>query len=229
MDIVAERQENSGRRERRKKATRAKLLRAAEEVMGRGGVDATTIKDITDTADIGFGTFYTYFESKDALAGALLDCMINNFAHRAEMATTKLDQARSREVPAIRTRLLLRTAMTDPVWRWWAERPMLLFDRLNRGIGPFAKADLLADIQNGVSRLSEDELESSWRLAVWTMVGGIHDVVRGDQPFENEIMVTEAVLRMLGTEASDARTLANTRLPELPPAAIDWDFALASL
>ncbi len=218
--------ESTGRRERRKRATRAKLLQAASEVMGRVGVDAATIKEITDTADVGFGTFYTYFETKDALAAALLDCMINDIARRNEIATAELQRIRSREVPAVRTRLLLRTAMTDPFWRWWAERPMLLFERLNMGIGPFAKADLLKDIRGGVSGLAEDELESSWRLAVWTMVGGIHDVVHGEQPFANEVFVTEAVMRLLGTDAANARTLSTTSLPPLPDADIDWNFVL---
>jgi len=226
MTKLAVKPEIAGRRERRKKATRAKLLRAASEVMGRVGVDAATIKEITDTADVGFGTFYTYFESKDALAAALLDCMIKDIARRNEIATAELEKIRSREVPAVRTRLLLRTAMTDPFWRWWAERPMLLFERLNMGIGPFAKADLLMDIRSGASGLAEDELESSWRLAVWTMVGGIHDVVRGEQPFANEVFVTEAVMRLLGTDAANARALSTTALPPLPDADIDWDFVL---
>lgn len=228
MTTVADRPEITGRRERRKKATRAKLLQAANEVMGRVGVDAATIKEITDTADVGFGTFYTYFDSKDALAAALLDCMINDIARRNEIATAELQKISSREVPAVRTRLLLRTAMTDPFWRWWAERPILLFERLNMGIGPFAKADLLKDIRASVSGLAEVELESSWRLAVWTMVGGIHDVVRGDQPFENEVFVTEAVMRLLGTDAANARQLSTSDLPALPETAIDWDFVLAA-
>lgn len=226
MTKVATKPAATGRRERRKQATRAKLLQAASEVMGRVGVGAATIKEITDLADVGFGTFYTYFDSKEAITAALLDCMINDVARRNEAATAKLARSRSREVPAVRTRLLLRTATSDPVWRWWAERPMLLFDRLNRGIGPFAKADLLSDVRAGLSGLAEDELESAWRLAVWTMVGGIHDVVRGEQPFENEVFVTEAVLRLLGTDADDARHLATTELPGLPDADIDWSFVL---
>jgi AcrR family transcriptional regulator len=227
MSKLAETTEIPGRRDRRKKATRAKLLQAASKVMAHSSVDGATIKGVTEAADVGFGTFYTYFDGKESLAAALLDCMINDIARRAEVATAALQRAKCPEVPAVRTRLLVRTAMTDPVWRWWAERPMLLFDRLNHGIGPYAKADLVADIRGGLSGLSEDELESAWRLAVWTMVGGIHDVVHGDQPFENEVMVTEAVLRLLGTDAANARLFATTVLPELPPADIDWDFVLS--
>ena len=226
MPLASDNKNETGRRERRKKITRAKLLRAAFDVMGRVGVEVATIKDVTATADVGFGTFYTYFESKDALASALLDCIIHDIAHRAEVATEGLASAGHGVMPAVRTRLLIRTAMSDPIWRWWAERPQMLFDRLNQGIGPFARADLLADIRAGINTLSEDELEASWRLAVWTMVGGIHDVVRGDQPFENEVVVTKAIVRLLGTQAQDARLLPDIPLPELPPADIDWDFAI---
>ena len=228
MPKTVEKKKTIGRRERRKLHTRIKLLRAAAEIMGRVIIDDVKIMDVTESADVGFGTFYTYFESKDALAAAVLDCMIDDVARRVTAVTENLKGPDARIIPAVRTRLMLRTAMTDPVWRWWAKRPLLLIERLDLGIGPYAKEDLLSDIRAGLSELSEDELESAWRLALWTMVGGIHDVVQGHQPLESEILVTEAVLRLLGTGAADARSFSTTDLPDLPGADIDWGFSVES-
>ena len=45
-------------------AQRARLLEAPYDVMAEIGVDAAKIKDITDRADVGLGTFYNYFETK---------------------------------------------------------------------------------------------------------------------------------------------------------------------
>lgn len=61
-----------GRRERRKRETRARLLEAAVTVIGRGGLEAATIATVTEAADVGFGTFYSYFASLEELLQAAL-------------------------------------------------------------------------------------------------------------------------------------------------------------
>jgi AcrR family transcriptional regulator len=54
-----------GRRERRSAETRERLFRAALELFGRKGFAETTVEDITEAADVGKGTFFNYFPSKD--------------------------------------------------------------------------------------------------------------------------------------------------------------------
>jgi AcrR family transcriptional regulator len=43
---------------RRKRETRDKLLRAAFRLMAQRGIDAVAINEITEAADVGFGSFY---------------------------------------------------------------------------------------------------------------------------------------------------------------------------
>jgi len=62
----------TGRRERRKRDTRQTLLRAGLSLFADRGVYATRVEDITDRADLGKGAFYNYFDSKQALAAALI-------------------------------------------------------------------------------------------------------------------------------------------------------------
>jgi len=58
------------RRARRQAETRARILRAALELFARQGIFSTTIKQITEAADVGKGTFFNYFPSKEhILAG----------------------------------------------------------------------------------------------------------------------------------------------------------------
>lgn len=60
----------SGRRERRKQELQARILRAALDLFGRQGFFDTTIEQITEAADVGKGTFFNYFPSKEhVLAG----------------------------------------------------------------------------------------------------------------------------------------------------------------
>lgn len=51
--------------EKRKQDTRQRIAHAALELFAKHGIDATTIADISDAADIGKGTFFTYFPSKE--------------------------------------------------------------------------------------------------------------------------------------------------------------------
>lgn len=54
-----------GRRERRTVETHERLFRAALDLFARKGFNETTVEDITEAADVGKGTFFNYFPSKD--------------------------------------------------------------------------------------------------------------------------------------------------------------------
>ena len=45
--------------------TNKRLVNAALSVMAEKGLDAATINDITEAADVGFGSFYNHFSSKE--------------------------------------------------------------------------------------------------------------------------------------------------------------------
>jgi AcrR family transcriptional regulator len=65
-----------GRRARRSAATRESLFRAALDLFALQGFAETTVEDITDAADVGKGTFFNYFPSKDHLLLAFSDMQI---------------------------------------------------------------------------------------------------------------------------------------------------------
>src|SRR3984893_16213505 len=67
------------RRQRRSSQTRERLFRAALDLFARRSFADTTVEDITNAADVGKGTFFNYFPSKDHLLLAF-----------AEMQLTKL-------------------------------------------------------------------------------------------------------------------------------------------
>lgn len=60
---------------RRGRATRAKLLDAAEIEFGEKGFHEGSISGITHRAGVALGTFYTYFESKEEIFNALVAYM----------------------------------------------------------------------------------------------------------------------------------------------------------
>jgi AcrR family transcriptional regulator len=61
-----------GRRERRRQETSEKLFMAAMELFSRKGFAQTKVEDITQAADVGKGTFFNYFPSKEHVLGYLV-------------------------------------------------------------------------------------------------------------------------------------------------------------
>src|SRR5215472_12412671 len=56
------------RRDRHKLRTREALLNAACSLLAERSIDALSVDEIADRADVAKGTFYNYFTDKDALA-----------------------------------------------------------------------------------------------------------------------------------------------------------------
>lgn len=86
------------RSERRTLATRKKILDAARVVFAEKGINQARIDDITERADIGKGTFYNYFRTKESLVGVLmanvltdLNRVINQNCQNAGNLTELLD------------------------------------------------------------------------------------------------------------------------------------------
>lgn len=58
------------RRERHRAETRARLYRAALDLFAERGFMETTVEDITEAADVGKGTFFNYFPTKEHVLAA---------------------------------------------------------------------------------------------------------------------------------------------------------------
>ena len=110
----------SSRRERRKDEVRQRLFRAAVHLFGTRGFNATTVEDITRAADVGKGTFFNYFKTKELLLSSW-----------AELRLDIMRRARSEALQGsepVRTvlRRLLGTLLQEPTRSRTTGRCMLL-------------------------------------------------------------------------------------------------------
>jgi AcrR family transcriptional regulator len=71
-----------GRRARRVSRTRKRLLEAALAVFTEKGVDACSIEEITERADVGKGTFYRHFQDKYAILNTLVETALGEIVER---------------------------------------------------------------------------------------------------------------------------------------------------
>lgn len=215
-----------GRAAQKRERTRAKLLRAAYRLMSEKGVDATAIQEITEAADVGFGTFYNYFVSKDDLAAQVLDCVINNLGRRNDLITQRMKLGDPVAIVAVSVRCVAREMMTNAVWSWWVKRPDLIVERMRAGFRPFGLRDMRRAIDAGAYAIADDDLDTAWSYLIWLLAGSIKDIVDGYRPPRTERLMAEAVLRVMGVPRAEAHRMAGMKLPPYPDLDIDFSFVL---
>jgi AcrR family transcriptional regulator len=76
----------SDRRQRRSAETRERLFRSALELFAQKGFAETTVEDITEAADVGKGTFFNYFPSKDHILLAFGEMQLGKLEAAIELA-----------------------------------------------------------------------------------------------------------------------------------------------
>lgn len=115
----------TGRRERKKAATRQKIADTAMRLFLERGYDAVGIRDVAEEADVAVTTLFSHFASKEALVFERDD----DFEQRVTRAVT--DRAPNEPlVPALRREIhaLVRHCTADsaaPVWRMIDASPAL--------------------------------------------------------------------------------------------------------
>ena len=68
--------------QKRSKRTRKKLKDAALDVFSEQSIDATTVEDITEKADVGKGTLYQHFEDKEEIVVMLVEDAVDHLIKR---------------------------------------------------------------------------------------------------------------------------------------------------
>ncbi len=81
-----------GKRERTKTRNRAAILEAARSVFARLGFDAASVRDIVRATDLSVGTFYQYFDAKDAVFLAVVSEPLKQLRER--LRAVRRDPAR---------------------------------------------------------------------------------------------------------------------------------------
>lgn len=100
--------------ERRKRQTRERIFQTALDLFVEKGLDETTVAEIAEAADIGKGTFFTYFPTKESIFAEVSVQIVDDMERR-------LDDAIAAGA-SIDERVL---AFFQPAIDWHASNPVL--------------------------------------------------------------------------------------------------------
>ncbi|MGC1371371.1 MAG: TetR/AcrR family transcriptional regulator [Candidatus Sulfotelmatobacter sp.] len=94
-----------GRRQRHGTETRVRLFRCALKLFAERGYPNVTVEDITEAADVGKGTFFNYFESKDQVLSVMSEIQLGKVKEALTLA-----RAGEQTIRSVLHHLFLRSA-----------------------------------------------------------------------------------------------------------------------
>jgi AcrR family transcriptional regulator len=202
---------SSNRLDRRKARTRQALIDAAVRLIAERRGERASVQEITEAADIGFGSFYNHFESKEQLFRTASEEVLERWAAIIDAACAGLDDPAL--VFTVSLRISGRLAWTYPEIAGFITGTGLELLDASRGLAPRA----LRDIRRGqaTGRFSVPNAE----IALSAVAGGLLGLLRlherqPDQVDESSVdELAEACLRLLGVRAAEARRLTRLSLP----------------
>ncbi|MCV7345558.1 TetR family transcriptional regulator [Mycolicibacterium rhodesiae] len=200
------------RLERRKMQTRAALVRAAQSFIAAGKLNAPVL-EITQAADVGMGSFYNHFDSKEQL----FEAAVNDILDALGALLDKL--AVDGEDPALTFARSFRI-----VGRLFRQRPETSRVLLNagltlmfadRGLGPRALRDITVAAEAGRFTVTDPELALSVAAGALMGLGQLLQNQRERNGAEAADSATRSVLVMLGVTPSEAEDICRLPLPDL--------------
>ncbi len=199
------------RLERRKARTRAALIRAAQTLIADGRTNVP-ILEITQAADVGMGSFYNHFDTKEQLFDAALDVVIDAYGDLLERVTD--DIADPAEVFACSFRLTGRLNRSEPELSRVLLANALRLMSADSGLAPRVRRDIAAAVDAG--RFDVEDLDVAVTMTAGALISLgqlLHDQPDRDVEATTD-RVTEDLLRMFGVPRSQAHRICTRPLPE---------------
>ncbi|GAA3667587.1 TetR/AcrR family transcriptional regulator [Arthrobacter ginkgonis] len=202
----------AGRQQRRREQTRARLVEAAQRLMAERGVEAVGLAEITDAADLGAGTFYNYFQSRDEIVEAVAEASVESMGAALDRMTAGMPDAA--EVFAASLRHLVLRAVTDPLWGWFVVRLGVAHPKLIEILGPRAARDLRRGVDAG--RFAIPDIDIATSCTFGSLLATLHLVLSAETKDGADRLFAQTMLCMVGVPAGEAQEVASRPLPPLP-------------
>lgn len=202
----------ASRLERRKQRTRSALIHAAQSLIAAGRT-AVPILEITQAADVGMGSFYNHFATKEELFEAAVLDVIDRHGDILDEVTAQIDDPAEIFASSFR--------MTGRFFRRRPQESAILLSNWQaaltseRGLAPRALRDIKAATAAG--RFKVDDPGRALAAAGGLLMG--LGVLLATDPERDGEAATDAMaedlLRLFGMSAREAHKICMRPLPEI--------------
>jgi len=201
------------RLDRRKAQTRAALVAAARTLLRTRDPAEVSIQEITDAADVGFGSFYNHFAAKQDLFAAAMDEVLEEHGAMLDELTAGIDDPA--EVFTMSIRITARFPRSHPEMAQILSRSGARYLTAPDGLAPRALRDLQRAREAGRFRFDDPAVALACTggalLAVLHLA--LERRMSGDAVDRAADGLAVNVLRMFGLDEDDARDVATRPLP----------------
>jgi len=198
--------------ERRKARTRAALISAAQSFIAAGNLNVP-ILEITQAADVGLGSFYNHFESREELFEAAIEDVLELLGGLLDELTADIDDPAV--VFAQSFRLFGRFHRRNPEMSKVFLNNGLAMAGSARGLAPRALRDIQAGVRARRFTVRDTELALTIIVGASLCLGQfLHDHPERDDARATD-QVAEDLLRLLGIPARQAQRIIALPLTDL--------------
>jgi len=204
--------QQANRLDRRKARTRAALIRAAQTLIAEGRTNVP-ILEITQVADVGMGSFYNHFETKEQLFEAAVEAVMDAYGQLLDDLTADIEDPA--EVFACSFRLTGRLHRREPELSRVLLNNVLRLLSADDGLAPRARRDIAAAVAAG--RFDVEDLDVAVTMTAGALLALgqlLHDQPELDVD-ETTDRVAEDLLRMFGVPRRQAQRICSLPLPDI--------------
>ncbi|MGW0705922.1 TetR/AcrR family transcriptional regulator [Streptomyces sp. NPDC002643] len=208
----AERTERTAprRAEQRRARTRSSLVCAAQRLLAEGRTDVAVL-EITELADVGVGTFYNHFDTKEDLYRTAVEEALEWFGGLMDRLTTDIDD------PAIAYAQTFR--MTGRLHRRYPQLSLVLLrhglDALHsdRGLAPRARRDIRTAADAGRFEVEDLDVSVAMTVSAQLALGTLLHTQPDRDDANSTDLAARALLRHFGIPTTEATRICSLTLP----------------
>lgn len=197
--------------ERKRARTRADLVDAARGLIAEHGVDGLRVSDVTEKTDVALGSFYSHFDSKDAIVEAVVGATVTALADAIAAAAASLDDPA--EALSVGARRLVGLCASDPDLARLLVNLDRAESRFEHMIWDQAFAVMALGVERGRFTVGDPALALT--IAIAGVLATIRGVTDGRLGEDADRGCAVALLRSVGLGFEEADEIAHRELPPL--------------
>ncbi len=189
----------------RRERTRRKLLGAAAKVIAERGDSGANIESFIAAAGVARGTFYNYFDSREALIEALLLEVGSDPFHSLQQTWSMIEDPLERL--SVSTQMIMQRAQADPVWGWLVIYLANSDEIMRHELSSYPMTHLAQAFESSTTEI--EDLQVACDVVVGIALAAIKAVLKRKPPINYPERVCRMMLQALGLSAERVQTVVS--------------------